>query len=156
MNEKRTAKWQAGTATLLEPGERVITAAPGQKAEGMLALIWAASILESVAELVVGSIPVPLPSRGRAYVVTDRHVYLCRLSSTRNHKVEEVLEKRRLGEASMEFRRNRLTLDATNPVYVGWLPAARRWAREAVSEVNAHASASLNISQARSEVRVES
>ncbi len=51
--------------------------------------------------------------------------YLCRLSSLHNNKVEEVLVKRRLGDVQIQFRRNRLTLDGRDPVYVGWLPGAR-------------------------------
>ncbi len=125
MDAKRIARWQQGAGAILEPGEQVVAAAPGQKAEGMWLIM-----------LLVDALALPLLQRARGYLVTDRTVYLCRLSSLRNYRVEEVLEKRPRKEARMEFRRNRVTLDGANPVYVGYLPIGKRWAREVVATVS--------------------
>jgi hypothetical protein len=137
MDQKRKAKWQQGASAILEPGEQVLAAAPGQKAEGMSLMTWIVAFVESVAELFLDWVAIPLPSHGRAYLVTDRNVYFCRLSPTDSHKVDELLEKRPVTGARMEFRRNRLTLDGVNAVYVGWLPVGRRWAREVAEAANA-------------------
>ena len=66
-------------------------------------------------------------------MVTDRNVYLCRLSSMRSYGIAEVLEKRLLGEARLQFQRNRVTLDGANAVYVGYLPIGKRWARQVIA-----------------------
>ena len=129
MDEKRKAKWQKAAGAILEPGERVVAVAVGQKAEGMWPILF-----------LVEDIALPLLKRARGYLVTDRNVYLCRLSSMRSHGIEEVLEKRRRGEVPVQFHRNRLTLDGANPVYVGYLPVGKRWAREVLAAANSTAS----------------
>lgn len=128
MDDKRRQKWQAGAHGFLEPGEQVVAAAPGQQGDRMWLIMF-----------LVDAIALPLLQRARGYLVTERHIYLCRLSSLHNRKVEEVLEKRRLGDVRVEFRRNRLTLDGRDPVYVGWLPVGKRWARDVVAAAKANA-----------------
>lgn len=133
MNDKRRQAWRAGAAGFLEPGEQVLAAAPGQSGERMWPILF-----------LVPSIALPFLDRARGYLVTERHVYLCRLSSLHNHKVTEVLERQRLRDAQVEFRRNRLTLDGRHPVYVGWMPIGRRWAREVVAAAAVNHEASVS------------
>ncbi len=101
-----------GRGHVLAPGEQLLAAAPAEEAEWMWLIV---SLVEVIA--------LALLQRARGYLVTERRVYvhLCRVSSPRNHHLEEVLARRRLGEARVEFRLNRLTLDRRHPVYVGWL-----------------------------------
>jgi hypothetical protein len=112
---KRLAKWNEQAAAVLEPSEQVVAAAPGTTGGWLFWLLPEISWFRDHA---------------RAYLVTDRNVYVCQLSSTRQYDVKGVLLKRALGTARVEFTRSRLTLDGTNPIYVGLLPVGRRWARE--------------------------
>ncbi len=117
METKRITKWNEHAGAVLEPGEQVVAAATGTTGGWLFWLLPEISWFRDHA---------------RAYLVTDRNVYVCRLSSTRQYDVKGVSQKRALGTARVEFSRSRLTLDGTNPIYVGLLPVGRRWAREVV------------------------
>ncbi len=92
MDDERTEKWQAGARGFLEPDEPVLATAPGQKAERMWPILF-----------LVDAIALPLLKRALASPVTDRNLYVCRVSSVRDRKVEEVLQKRRVGEARVDI-----------------------------------------------------
>jgi hypothetical protein len=113
----RVAKWSEHAAAVLEPGEQVVAAATGTTGGWLFWLLPEISWFRDQA---------------RAYLVTDRNVYVCRLSSTRQYDVQGVLQKRALGTVRVAFSRSRITLDGTNPMFVGVLPIGRRWAREVV------------------------
>jgi hypothetical protein len=119
---KRIAKWNEHAGVVIEPGERVVAAATGTTGGWLFWLLPEVSWFRAHA---------------RAYLVTDRNVYVCRLSSTRQYGVQGVLQKRALGTARVEFSRSRITLDGTSPMYVGLLPIGRRWAREVVEAARA-------------------
>ena len=126
MENKRVGKWQERAGAVLEPGEQVTAAATGTTGG------WVFWLLPEISWF---------RDHARAYLVTDRNVYVCRLSSTRYGEVQDVLEKRPLGTARVEFSRGRITLDGGNPVFVGVLPIGRRWAREAVGAAGSSRSA---------------
>jgi hypothetical protein len=117
MDTKRMAKWQAHAETILEPGERVTAVATGTTGGWLFWLFPEISWFRDHA---------------RAYLVTDRNVHVCRLRSTRQYEIQSVVQKQRVGQARVQFRRGRLSLDGADPMYVGLLPIGRRWAREVV------------------------
>ena len=111
------AKWQEHAGAALQPGERVTAAATGTTGGWLFWLLPEISWFRDHA---------------RAYLVTDRNVYVCRLRSTRQYDIQSVVQKQSLSQARVRFTRSRLSLDDTNPMYVGLLPIGRRWAREVV------------------------
>jgi hypothetical protein len=87
MENKRVAKWQERASPVLELGERVTAAASGTTGGWLFWLLPEISWFRDQA---------------RAYLVTDRNVYVCRLSSTRRYRdVQGVLEKRPLGRHAL-------------------------------------------------------
>jgi hypothetical protein len=114
---RRVAKWNEHAGAVLEPGEQVVAAATGTTGGWLFWLLPEISWFRDHA---------------RAYLVTDRNVYVCRLSSTRQYDVQGVLEKRALGTARVELNRSHITLDGSNSIYVGLLPIGRRRAHEVV------------------------
>jgi hypothetical protein len=67
-----------------------------------------------------------LQKRYRAFVVTDRNVYVFQASSVSTYKVTKMLEKRPLGAARVEFRRAYLTLDGEHESLTGFYGPAKR------------------------------
>jgi len=155
MAEKSKERWQHGAAVagVLEPGEQVRAAATGTKAGSIWVLLLSpfdafegplAMIGDAVTGAVYGALEL-----GRVYLVTDRNVYVGRLSSWNVHMaqntivehVDEVLDKRPLDEAVVTYKtgfmRRRLRLNDGNPMAVGMFGPGKRWAKEVVAAVEA-------------------
>jgi hypothetical protein len=122
MNEKLRRKWQSGANGILEPGEQVELAVPG----------WASQLIEKTMAM-FGVVGLTLTGRGRVYLITDRHVYLCQTHKAKGYTATKVLDKRSLEEARLSFDKKRVSLDDMNHVYVGWLPSAKRRAERFVA-----------------------
>lgn len=133
MDTKRMAKWQEHAGTVLEPGERVTAAATGTTGGWLFWLFPEISWFRDHA---------------RAYLITDRNVYVCRLRSTRLYDIHNVVRKQPLGQARVQFSRNRVSLDGADPMYVGLLPIGRRWAREVVDTATGSEPAASSVTQA--------
>lgn len=114
MKEKSRQKWQDALANYLEPGERVEAAARGTRAK-----FWQLM-------LIYGWVLMAAQKRYRAYVVTDRNVYVFQASSVSTYKVTKMLEKRPLGTARVEFNGGYLTLDGEHESLVGAFGAGKR------------------------------
>jgi hypothetical protein len=106
MDENTRQKWQEALSEFLEPGERVEAVVRGTRAK-----YWQLVLL-------FGFLVVMALKRYRTYVVTDRNVYVFQAGASK-YKVTEVLEKRPLGEARVEFNRGYLTLDGAHESFVG-------------------------------------
>jgi hypothetical protein len=107
LKEKSRQKWQAALGEHLEPGERVQAAVRGMRAKFWQIVLILGYVIAAVLKLY------------RAYVVTDRNVYVFRASAWSTYKVTELLEKRPLAEARVEFNRGYLTLDGSHETFVG-------------------------------------
>jgi hypothetical protein len=108
VKDKSRQKWQDSLGRFLEPGERVEAAVRGRRAtfwQLMLGYGWVLLVLQK---------------RYRAYVVTDRNVYVFQASGVAAYKVTKELEKRPLGAARVEYKRGYLTLDGMHESLVGF------------------------------------
>jgi hypothetical protein len=114
MKEKSRQKWQEALSGHLEPGERVEAAARGIRAK-----FWQVA-------LVLGYIPLAVMKRYRAYVVTNRNIYVFQASSWSAYKVIQVLEKRPRGQARVAFNGGYLTLDGAHESLVGFFGPGKR------------------------------
>jgi hypothetical protein len=115
MTDKMKEKWQEAVSEYLEPGESVVAGARGIQAK-----LWQMM-------LIYGYVTVALMKRYRAYVVTDRNVYVFQASALKTYKVTKLLEKRPLGEARVVFDGGYLTLDGTHRSLVAkWGPMVKR------------------------------
>jgi hypothetical protein len=136
VKEKSRQKWQDRLSAHLEPGERVEAAARGIRAK-----FWQVA-------LVLGYVPLAVMKRYRAYVVTDRNVYVFQASSWSAYKVTKVLEKRPRGQARVEFRSGYLTLDGDHESLVGLFGPGKRLGlavAEAASRPATASAAELNV-----------
>jgi hypothetical protein len=114
VKEKSRQKWQDALADQLEPGERVVAAVRGTRAK-----FWQLMLL-------YGWILLAIQGRYRAYVVTDRNVYVFKASAVSTYKVTELLHKRPLGAARVQFDGGYLTLDGQEESLVGMIGAGKR------------------------------
>jgi hypothetical protein len=115
VTDKITQKWQQAVSEYLEPGERVVAGSRGIRAKAWQMM------------LIYGYITVGLMKRYRAYVVTDRNVYVFQASALKTYKVTKLLAKRPLGEARVEFDHGYLTLDGEHESLVAkWGPLTKR------------------------------
>jgi hypothetical protein len=115
VDEKSREKWQEAVSEHLEPGERVEAGARGIQTK-----LWQLALL-------YGYIVTAVMKRYRAYVVTDRNVYVFQASALKTYKVTQLLEKRPLGEARVEFGNGYLSLDGGYRSLVAkWGPVAKR------------------------------
>jgi hypothetical protein len=130
VKEKSRQKWQESLSAHLEPGERVEAAARGIRAK-----FWQVA-------LVLGYIPLAVMKRYRAYAVTDRNVYVFQANSWSAYKVTQVLEKRPLGQARVEFKGGYLTLDGTHESLVGLFGPGKRLGLAVAEAANRSATAS--------------
>jgi hypothetical protein len=107
VKEKTRQKWQQGLRDYVEPGEHVEAAIRGVGAKFWQLVLIVGWVLAAALKLY------------RTYVVTDRNVYVFRASSWSTYKATELLEKRPLGEARVEFRRGYLTVNGMHRGFVG-------------------------------------
>ena len=115
MDEKSRQKWQEAVGEYLEPGERVEAGTRGIETK-----MWQMALL-------YGYVLMAVMKRYRAYVVTDRNVYVFQASALKTYKVNELLEKRPLGQGRVEFDRGYLTLDGAHTSLVAkWGPVKKR------------------------------
>jgi hypothetical protein len=124
VKEKSRPKWQQGLSEFLEPDERVEAAVRGIRAK-----FWQMVLV--VGWLLAGTLRLY-----RTYAVTDRNVYVFRASFVSKYKVTELLEKRPLAEARVEFRRGYLTLNGSHESFVAAWGPGKRWALEVAQAAN--------------------
>jgi hypothetical protein len=122
MNEKARTRWQRRSGALLEDGEQIEAVSVGYASEGM----WSSAMLG-------GALLMAIEQRGRAYIVTDRNVYVGRTSAWKGSTITEIVAKRPRHFATVELRNRRLWLDGGNPVFIG--AALRKRARELATTV---------------------
>jgi hypothetical protein len=141
MTDKMREKWQEAVSEYLEPGERVVAGTRGIRAK-----LWQMM-------LIYGYLTVAVMKRYRAYVVTDRNVYVFQASALKTYKVTKLLEKRPLGEARVVFDHGYLTLDGTHEALVAkWGPLVKRGA--AVAEAASVAPAAVGAEPAEPNLTV--
>jgi hypothetical protein len=127
MRESRREKWQE-RSKVLEPDERVVAATRGLEAPTWLIFL-------------LGDLYLAFFGRLRAWIVTDRNVYICKASWWRQFTATSVIEKHRLGEAEVAYHqsrlRPRLTLNGQHGTFIEIGAGSRAGAREIAAAVGA-------------------
>lgn len=108
--ERSGKEWQERSGKVLEPNERIEAVAAGAPAFRGLSWLPTVAFLPRLLNRMLNG--------GRVYIVTDRNVYVCR-TGARGTTPTEVLAKRPLADARLDFKNEALTMDGDNPLAVG-------------------------------------
>jgi hypothetical protein len=145
--ESETNGCQVG-AGILEPNEGARAVAVGLKAGWIWWLVLSPfDLLEGPLGIIVDSLYAAMVGAlklGRAYVVTDRNVYVGQLRSWKVvdaqmsdnavlADITELLIKQPLDSATVALRGSKMTLNGSYPIRIARLGPSRRWAKEAVA-----------------------